>query len=252
MRVAGVVLISLLVVSSLAWGQRDDPGFTVGSTNILGATAGGQIIGFSSQMLDENKKPVKQWQVTNLIDGKHVTGTYRPEDSHGWSSNVAPRPGQPEWIIFAFKDERTRLISRLVLDPNTVDPLAIGRSAQDFELYVSTTTKDGPWAMVKSGRLLNRPVKQTFDFLPVEARYVKLLINTNWGSDRFVGLGEVEIYESIAGDDVLDQLIIRLENLLRDLKRYRDSIRLNQPLHPEVPAVPAAPAAAPAAPAAGG
>lgn len=230
----------------LALAQRDDPGFAAGTTNVCLAANGGRIIAYSSEMLDENKRPVPQWRAANLIDGKYVTGTYRPEDSHGWSSNVPPKQGDPAWIIFAFKDEKTRLITRVVLDPTTVDPPVIGRGAQDFELHVSTTTKDGPWALVKSGRLLNKPMRQTFDFLPVEARYLKLVITSNWGSDRFVELGEVECYEAIAGEQVLDQLIIRLENLLRDLKRYRDSVTLNQPLYPEVQPAPEGDTSAPA------
>lgn len=239
--------VALLCPFALA--QRDDPGFVAGTTNILLAANGGRIIAYSSEMLDENKRPVPQWQAANLIDGKYVTGTYRPEDSHGWSSNVPPKQGDPAWIIFAFRDEKTRLITRIVLDPTTVDPPVIGRGARDFELYVSTTTKDGPWALVKSGRLLNKPLRQTFDFLPVEARYLKLVITSNWGSDRFVELGEVECYEAIAGEQVLDQLIIRLENLLRDLKRYRDSVTLNQPLFPEVQPAPEGDTTSTAAPA---
>jgi hypothetical protein len=241
---------AVAILPHVALAQRDDPGFAAGTTNVLLAANGGSIVAYSSEMLDENKKPVPQWRVANLIDGKYVTGTYRPEDSHGWSSNVPPKQGDPAWMIFAFKEEKTRLVTRLVMDPSTVDPPVIGRAARDFELHVSTTTKDGPWALVKSGRLLNKPIRQTFDFLPVEARYIKLEINSNWGSDRFVELGEVECYEAIAGEQVLDQLIIRLENLLRDLKRYRDSVTLNQPLFPEVP--PASTGAAPAAPAASG
>ena len=87
---------------------------------------------------------------------------------------------------------------------------------------------------VKSGRLMNRPVSQTFDFPPVECRYLKVQILSNWFSDQFVELGEVEVYEALATGDTLDQLIIRLENLLTDLKRYRDSQRYNQPLRPEM------------------
>lgn len=236
-----------LALASLALAQQNDPEFTAGTTNLLLAANGGSVVAFSGEMLDENKQPVPQWRVTNLIDGKYVTGTNRPEDSHGWSTNAAPKPGDPVWIIFAFKDQKTRLVTRVVIDPTTVDPPVIGRWARDFELYASATSKDGPWALVKGGRLLNKPIRQTFDFLPVEARYLKLVITSNWGSDRFVELGEVECYEALAGEDTLDQLIIRFENLLRDLKRYRDSVKLSQPVYPELqPAPTAAPTTAPA------
>jgi len=244
--------VVLLVCAASAAMAQDDVGFAAGSTNLLLAVNGGRIIAYSSQMLDQNHQPVPQWQVSNLIDGQYVTGSYRPENSHGWSSNLPPKTTAPEWIVFAFTGEQTRLISRIVLDPTTIDPPLIGRAARDFELYASATTKDGPWALVKRGQLLNKPIKQTFDFLPVEARYLRLMITSNWGSDRFVELGEVECYEAIAGDGALEGLIVRMESLLQDLKRYRDSVKLNQPIYPELkPAAPAQPDA-PAGPAAPG
>lgn len=235
----------LILAGSLACAQ-DEGGFTAGSTNLLLATNGGKVIAFSSQLLDENKQPVPQWQATNLIDGQFVTGSYRPENSCGWSANLAPKLGDPAWIIFAVANEQTRLISRLVMDPTTVDSVLIGRGAKDFELYASITTPNGPWALVKRGQLLNKPIKQTFDFLPVEARYLRLVITSNHGSDRYVQLGEVEAYEAIAGNDMLDSLIVRMESLLTDLKRYRDSVKLNQPIFPELGGGAAAPAPAPA------
>jgi hypothetical protein len=230
------ILIALfLAASAVAWGQ-DDIGFTAGSTDLLLAANGGRILSFSSQMLDELKQPVPQWQVANLIDGQHVTGTYRPANSHGWSSQVPPTATNPQWVVFALPGDpvQTRLISRLVIDPTTIESTLIGRSGRDFELYVSATNPDGPWALVKRGQLLNKPLSQTFDFIPVEARYLRLSITSNWGSDRFVQLGEVECYEAIAGDGTLEQLIVRLDNLLQDLKRYRDSVKLNQPIYPEL------------------
>jgi hypothetical protein len=234
-----LLMAGLLAVACGAAFAQQDLTFSAGSTNLLLAANGGRILSFSSQMLDENKQPVPQWQVTNLIDGQYVTGTYRPANSHGWSSNATPKQVAPEWVMFSFANEQTRLISRVVLDPTTIDPPLIGRGAKDFELYASATTKDGPWALVKRGQLLNKPLKQTFDFLPVEARYLRLSITSNWGSDRYVELGEVECYEAIAGNDALDQLIVRMESLLGDLKRYRDSVKLNQPIYPELQTAPA-------------
>lgn len=208
--------------------------FAVGATNVALAAGGGHIVAFSSHVLDENKQPVKQWQVSNVIDGIHVTATERPRDSYGWSSAVPPTPTAPQWFIIAFQNQKTRLITRVRIDPTTDDPAEIGRWAKDFKIVVSNTTQEGPWVEVKSGRLLNKGIPQTFDFPPVECRFMKVVVTSNWFSDQFVELGEVEVYEAIATGDALDQLIIRLENLLQDLKRYRDSQRYNQPLRPEL------------------
>ncbi|MFO7945504.1 MAG: discoidin domain-containing protein [Armatimonadota bacterium] len=224
--------VGILVIASTVSLAAEE--FVVGATNIAAAANGGHIVAYSSEIVDENGEPLKQWEIGNLIDGKHVRGSDRPRDSYGWSSARAPSESKPEWFILAFKEERTRLVSQVVFDPVTEDPALLGRWAKDFEIYVSNTTPDGPWAMVKSGRLLNEPIKQSFKFPPVECRYMKIVITSNWMSDQFVELGEVEVYEAIATGDTLDQLIIRLESLLQDLKRYRDSNKHDQPMHPEL------------------
>jgi hypothetical protein len=229
--VAVVCVASGLVVRTPALGADE---FAVGATNVALAANGGHIVAFSSHILDENKQPVKQWQVSNVIDGIHVTATERPRDSYGWSSAVAPTPAAPQWFVIAFQNQKTRLITRVRIDPTTDDPAEIGRWAKDFKILVSNTTEEGPWVEVKSGRLLNKGIPQTFDFPPVECRFLKVAIVSNWFSDQFVELGEVEVYEAIATGDTLEQLIIRLDNLLQDLKRYRDSQRYNQPLRPEL------------------
>ena len=115
------LVAGLLALASAALAQNDI-GFTAGSTNLLLSTNGGRVIAFSSQMVDEMKQPVPQWQVTNLIDGQYVSGTYRPANSHGWSSNLPPTPTNPQWVIFALPGDpvQTRLISRVVIDPTTI------------------------------------------------------------------------------------------------------------------------------------
>jgi hypothetical protein len=197
---------------------------------------------FSSQAVDENGQPVDVWSVTNLIDGKHVVGSHTPADSYGWRSQGVPSPEDPAWIIF--KLPQPRLISRVVVDPTTDDPEWLGRWAKNIRVSVSTESVDGPYRKVGSYLVVRRGIKQSFDFTPVEARWVKLDITSNWGSDFCVEMGEFEVYEAIVGDDVLDQLISRLTTLLDELKRYRDSQRYQQvqenteevTAQPEVPA----------------
>ncbi len=197
-----------------------------GTTNLVAAANGGRIVKFSSQAVDENGQPIPEWSVTNLIDGKYVIGSHTPADSYGWRSQSVPTPDHPEWIIFELPE--TRLISRVVVDPTTDDPEFLGRWARNIRISVSTESPDGPYKVVGSYVVVRRGIKQSFDFQPVEARWVRLDITDNWGSDFAVELGEFEVYEAIIGDDVLDQLITRLSTLLDDLKRYRDSQRYQQ------------------------
>lgn len=224
-----------------------------GAVNIAAAEQGGRIVAVSSEARDRNNVVIPQWSARNLIDGKYVVGTFVPPDSYGWSSHRAPTADQPEWVVIAFKNDETRLINRIVIDPTTDDPPYIGRWVRDIELQVSTTTPDGPYKSVGRFVVVNKPIKQTFEFPPVEARYVRLLVLSNHGSDKCVEMGELEVYEAIVAGDVLDQLIIRLENLLDDLKRYRDGVLYQQARQVEEavtrPAQPPAQATEPPAPA---
>jgi len=215
-------LTALALISSLTVPLYAADAISAGGTNLVAAEMGGRIVAFSSQAVDENGKVMPEWQVANLIDGKHVLGNYTPADSYGWSSQHAPSEESPEWVVFAFAQDQTRLLRRIVIDPATDDPLFIGRWVRDVELQISTTTPEGPYKTVGRFLVVNRPIQQHFDFLPVEARYVRLVITSNHGSDKCVGMGEVEIYEAIGGDSALDDVIVRLENLLQELKHLRD------------------------------
>lgn len=206
-------------------------GTVAGSTNIAAAANGGRIVAVSSQAKDENGQIYPQWQVSNVIDGLYVVGSHTPPNSYGWSSDAPPSVERPQWLIIAFGPEgkeRTHLISRVVVDPTTDDPPVIGRWVKNMEILVSVTDKNGPYKSVGKFLVVNKPMRQTFDFAPVECRFLKIIITENHGSDRCVELGEIEVYEALVGDEQLDQLIIRLENILLELKRYRDAQRYQE------------------------
>lgn len=245
-----LVVVVAVMTTGVAAAQ---PKAVSGAVNIAAAEQGGRIVAVSSEARDRNNVVIPQWSARNLLDGKYVVGTFVPPDSYGWSSNRAPTADQPEWVVIAFKNDETRLINRIVIDPTTDDPPYIGRWVRDIELQVSTTTPDGPFKTVGRFVVVNKPIKQTFEFPPVEARYVRVLILSNHGSDKCVEMGELEVYEAIVPGDVLDQLIIRLENLLDDLKRYRDGVLYQQARRVEEavtkPAQPPAEATAQPAPA---
>ncbi len=201
-------------------------GIVAGSTNLLAAANGGRLVAVSSQAKDENGHILPHWQAANAIDGLYVVGSHTPAKSYGWSTNVPPTPESPQWIVFAFGPEgkeKTYLTSRLVIDPTTDDPPYIGRWVKNIEIQVSSTEKDGPYKTVGRYLVVNKPIKQAFDFPPVECRFLRILLLENHGSDKCVELGEIEAYEAIAGQDQLDRLILQLESLLGDLKRYRDA-----------------------------
>lgn len=212
--------LCLLIVAQPAPASR---GIVAGSTNIVAAAAGGWLVAVSSQDRDDNGHIRPEWQAGNAIDGLCVRGNHTPPNSYGWSTATPPSEENPHWIVLAFdKEPKTHLISRVVIDPVTDDPPYIGRWVKDIGIQVSTTEKDGPYKTVGRYLVVNKAIPQTFDFPPVECRYLRIMITDNHGSDRCVELGEIEVYEAIVGEEELDRLILRLENLLQDLKRYRD------------------------------
>ncbi len=195
--------------------QPSKPLVLSGTVNLVAAANGGTIVKFTSQLDEEH------WSVRNLIDGTVWDGRQPQTGTNGWASKEAKFPQE---IIFAFRNREVKLINKVVLDPTIPDPTFIGRAARDFEVWVTTDPDPdkATWKLVLIGTLLNEKRRQEFFFIPAEARFVKLRILSNHGSDRYVALGEFEVYEATQGIAVLDQLIARLEQLLVDLKRYRD------------------------------
>ena len=62
---------------------------------------------------------------------------------------------------------------------------------------------------------------QEFKFYPVPVRFLRLVVRTNYGSDRAVALGEIEVYETIDAGDPLGGAIARLDETINDLKQFQ-------------------------------
>lgn len=225
---SALILSLTLCLTPLAWAADSN---VAGTTNIALAANGGRIVGVSSQARDANGQIMPNWQAANAIDGLVVVGNHTPAGSYGWSTDTPPTPATPHWITIGFGPEGkevTHLISRVVIDPTTDDPPYIGRWVKTVEIQVSNTMPDGPYRSVGTFLVVDKPIKQAFDFPPSEARFVRLIVRENHGSDRCVELGEIEVYEAIVGRNQLDEMILRLENLLNDLKRFRDGTTYQQ------------------------
>jgi hypothetical protein len=124
-----------------------------------------------------------------------------------------------DMVTLGFAGNELRTLGKIVLNP-TVD-LTPERWAKDIEVQVSTESAEGPYTAIAQLTLKRDAAPQEFQLLPVPARFVRLMFRSNWGSDRAVGLGEVEIYEAIDGSDPMGGVINRLESAVNDLKRYR-------------------------------
>ncbi len=180
------------------------------TVNIAAASRGGRIVSASS-MLDNQK----EYAAENLIDEQ----TYgNGKGSFGWVSNRYD-PQNMEQVTIGFKDNALKTIGRVVINPAAY--VARERWAKDVSVQVSTESVEGPFTPITEITLRQMPVPQEFKFFPVPARFVRLVFRTNYGSDRAVAVGEVELYEAIDTTDPFGDVIGRLEGTISDLKKFQ-------------------------------
>jgi hypothetical protein len=172
------------------------------------------VIGATST-LDNDPK----FAASNLIDGK-VWNEGNQDASQGWCSNKFD-PINMDSVTLGFTNNSSHLIGKIVLNPGAA--VVPSRWAKDVEVQVSNTSAEGPYQSVAILTLERTATDQAFTILPVQARFVRLLMRSNWGSDRGTALGEVAIYEAIPQTDAVGQLIARFEQAVQDLKNYRDT-----------------------------
>ena len=187
--------------------------FPTDLTNVAAAANGGRVLSSSSTFNDD-----KSFGAENLLDGKTYNVNNATESSNGWVSNKYDSVTM-ESVVIGFADNAQKRIGKIVLNPDTsVSP---ERWAKDVEVQVSTTSAQGPFRVAAQLTVKRVDEAQEFLILPVDARFVKLVFRSNWGSDRAVALGEVEMYESIRTDNAVGQVIARLEGAINDLKRFK-------------------------------
>jgi hypothetical protein len=214
----GVLALGLTVGGLTTGGAQAQDGATrvypTGLVNIAAATSGGRVIE-STSTLDNNT----EFAASNLIDGQVYNVTTKV-GSAGWISNKFD-PVSMDAVTIGFKDNEIQKIGKLVINP--ASSAAPERWAKDIEVQVSTEAATGPYTPVAQITLKRSPEPQEFVILPAEARFVRLMVRSNWGSDRAVALGEVEIYAAIDQGDAMGNVIGRLESAIKDLQRFNET-----------------------------
>lgn len=209
---------ALLLGASTSWAQAGAQGgpnvFPTDVQNIALAQNGGRVVAVSSTIDND-----PAFNANNLIDGQ-VNSANRPKASAGWASNRFD-PIDMETVTIGFKGDAVRRIGKVVLNPTS--NVAPERWAKDIEIQVSTETAEGPYRAVSFATLRKANAAQEFKFVPAEARFVRLMFRSNWGSDRAVSLGEVEVYEAIGQSDPIGQIIWQLEGAVGELRKFRQT-----------------------------
>ena len=203
-------------------------------TNIAAAQNGGRVLASTSTFNND-----ALYNANNLIDGQ-VFNPQKPGSSRGWASNSYD-PIDMSAVTLGFAGNRIVKLGRIVLNPAT--DLPPERWAKDVEVQVSTESAEGPYTPAAQLTLRQQGVPQGFDILPVEARFVRLQFRSNYGSDRAVSLGEIEMYEAIDSKDPIGGVISRLEKAVTQLNAYKElqnaggvaSSSAGTPVAPKVP-----------------
>ena len=182
------------------------------NTNIAAAQNGGRVLSVTSTF---DNDPL--YAGSNLIDGQVWSAT-RAGSSRGWASNQYD-PISMDAVTLGFTGNRIVKLGRIVINPLT--DLPPERWVKDIEVQVSTESAEGPYQPVAQLTLRQQGVPQSFDILPVDARYVRLQVRSNYGSDRAVALGEIEMYEAIDAADPMGGVINRLEKAVAQLDKYK-------------------------------
>ena len=164
MRIAGAALLALLAAVS--------PVAQPGEADLVSLDMGGRVESATSEGADSIG-------AIRLIDGN--PRTY-------WTS--ATEVTYPVEIVFSFFGRQPALIQSVTIEPGPYRPAR----AKDFEIWTSTGsatagfTKAGAFTAALDG-------VQSFSIPPVEARYLKLSLLSNYGDKRSVSIAEVRVIE---------------------------------------------------------
>lgn len=189
-------LLFLLVVTDLSNSQED-------RENLVFVDNGGQLVESAGNMPNW---PKEGWD--GAIDG----------DLETWNGTVTvfnqPQEGDEHpWAVFAFKDEKGKLIDTVgffMLTKVVIDESLQTRCAKEFRLQVSTEeTEEDDFETVLEDSIdidIQVPFEeqewQEFTLSPVEAKYVKLILLSNYGDGTYTSLGEFEVYSAPAPTSV--------------------------------------------------
>ncbi len=148
-----------------------------GLVNLAAASRGAKVVRTSSTY-------GALWTAENLIDGRLTTG---------WGSEDGRTKN--EFVIIQFADKKLHKVCAVGICPSATGHLpAANASLRGFRIQVSKTTlSPESFHTVLRGKCVNRREVQVFQFEPVEARYVKLSVLSNFGHPGWVEIAELEV-----------------------------------------------------------
>jgi outer membrane protein OmpA-like peptidoglycan-associated protein len=150
--------------------------------NLASAANGAKIAAYSSNFTGD-------WDVTNLIGGSETWAGQLP----AWcTESNAPFP---HWAVIELP--RKGWLTTLIFNSIIPDEESgwVGISAKDVRLEVSTTSATESFKTVASFQLERNKNNQFVHIAPVEAHWLKIVINSNWGHPEYSELGKLGAFD---------------------------------------------------------
>jgi len=151
-------------------------------TDVLNLASGAVVLSHSSQYDEE-------WAAMLLLDD---TGEY------GWAS--AEGASFPHEVLIELEEQT--VLDSIALDNSTTEEDDYpGISAREFEIWVSTERPDAGFSKALAGEA-EQGGRSTFVFPEAtSARWLRLVIRSNWGHDAYTELMELDGYGRSEEDD---------------------------------------------------
>jgi hypothetical protein len=121
----------------------------------------------------------------------HLIDRGRPEES-SWMATAAA----PQEIVFGFFEQQPARISSIVIDPNTH---TAARWAKDVEVWTSMESPTSGFLKAASLTLAREDREQTVTLAPVEAKFVKIRVVSQYLGDSEVGIGKIRVMGTLTG-----------------------------------------------------
>jgi len=129
------------------------------------------------------------------------SGTWNNVNDGNWTTSVTfTKPGSPgQYAIYRFNNTETKTIYKVGILPMTSGD--VNSMVKDFRIQVSTTgTNDGDFTTVLSGSVGsgNTYMYNYYTFTPVQAKYVKIILDSNQignYSSYDMCINDFEVYE---------------------------------------------------------
>lgn len=178
-----LMLVALLGISNASFAQDDAEAEF--ETNILDLTWGGIA------MSDGNDaaQPWSKWSI-NLVDGTAAYGWSSSEDikfPHELNFELAGSGTITSFVV----DARLKKILR---QDGTHSQEGDGSSVRNFELQGSLEGPDGPFFTIVQGEADKDQYNRYVLEQPIQARWLKLVIKSNWNGGGLTRLSELEAY----------------------------------------------------------